>query len=73
MVYWVFVNSSNISILYFIKIIENFFNKITILNIVKKGTPYEEIDISVIKPILKILNIEFDEEQYYIDAIRKNF
>lgn len=63
-------NSENISIVNFIEIIENVMNKRALVHKVPKGFPFDKIDVSVIKPYLKELGIQFDAS-YYEKALFK--
>ncbi len=62
-------NAHNISIVDFIRIVEDVLGKKSKMKIVSKGFPFDKIDITIIKPYLKLLNICFASESYYADAL----
>ncbi len=62
-------NAHNISIVDFIHIVEDVLGKKSKMKIVSKGFPFDKIDITIIKPYLKLLNICFANKNYYIDAL----
>ena len=63
-------NSHNISIVEFVRIVENTLGKNSKMKIVSKGFPFDKIDISLIKPFLNQLNIKFCFD-YYANSLKK--
>ena len=64
-------NSQNISVVEIIQIMEEILGKKAQINILPKGSAFDEIDIHDIKPALNNLNICFQDEEYYKKAILK--
>ncbi len=58
-------NSHNISIVDFINVVEDVIRKKSKMKIVSKGFPFDEIDITIIKPFLKTLGIDFENDYYH--------
>ena len=63
-------NQYNIAVFELIKILESKLGRKAKMVILNKGKPYDKISIRDIKPILKILKINFDKN-YYEQAINK--
>lgn len=63
-------NSKNIHVLKIIKILETVLQKKAHYHVIEKGALYENIDISMIVPLLGKLNISFNES-YYDDLLEK--
>lgn len=63
-------NSQNISIIDFIRIVEQVIGKKALIKLSHKGYPFDKIDILEINHIVKKLNINFDEYSYYFNAVK---
>jgi hypothetical protein len=63
-------NRENYSVPFIINRIEEHLRKKAIYNEIEKGDNYE-IDISIIEPVIKKLNIQFDDD--YLDSLLKKY
>ena len=64
-------NSQNISIVDFICIVEQVIGKKALIKLSHKGYPFDKIDVLEINKIVKKLNINFDENSYYFNAVER--
>lgn len=62
-------NSTNISMPELVKILEKILNKNAKANMLEQGFPFEQIDISKIEPICVELGINFNDQNYSLNAI----
>ena len=64
-------NTNNILVSDVVQIIEDILQHKALFNLIDCGTAFDRIDIIEIMPIIKQLNIEFDTNEYYMNAICK--
>ena len=64
-------NPNNIPVIDVVNFAEKALGKNAQYKVVNHGFPFEIIDISDIKEIIKDLNLTFDKDKYYINAITK--
>ena len=64
-------NPNNISILDIVKYVELVVQSIGNYNILDNGSPFDSVNVSKIKPIISRLAINFQDDDYYKNAIEK--
>ncbi|MBX9597987.1 MAG: NAD-dependent epimerase/dehydratase family protein [Burkholderiales bacterium] len=64
-------NKENISIINFIRIVEQVIGKKAKIRVSHKGYPFDKIDIAEINSVVKELHIHFDDDSYYFNAVKQ--